>query len=208
MKNRTTGTSERESAVLGLLSERPLYGYTIEKIIEERGMRHWTEIGFSSIYYVLKRLEQQHLITSTSEQPDTRPSRNVYTITDAGRTALTEAVRSFLSQFTPMRSPFSLGIANGTLLSCDEIHTCLAERLRVIDEVILHMQSMRVTKTKERKPFYVIALFDRSLAHLQTEREWVAGFMTELHNHVGDGEIKRGKREDNDAATGSMAQER
>ena len=42
------------------------YGYTIEKIIEERGMRHWTDIGFSSIYYVLKRLESRNLIVSSA----------------------------------------------------------------------------------------------------------------------------------------------
>ena len=208
MKYRTTGISERESAILGLLCERPLYGYTIEKIIEERGMRHWTEIGFSSIYYVLKRLEQQHLITSTPEQPDTRPSRNVYTITAAGTSALTEAVRTFLSQYTPMHSPFSLGIANGTLLSYDEINACLAERLRVIDEVILHVLSMRETKTKEAKPVYVTALFDRSLVHLQAERNWVAGFMTELRNHAGDEGMQRGKQGNRDAAAGSSKQER
>jgi len=170
-------------------------------------MRHWTEIGFSSIYYVLKRLEQQHLITSASEQPDTRPSRNVYTITAAGMSALTEAVRTFLSQYTPMRSPFSLGIANGTLLSCDEISACLAERLMAIDEVILHVQSMRETKKKEAKPFYVIALFDRSLAHLQTERAWVAGFMTELRNHAGDEGLQRVKQGKMNAPAGSSAQE-
>jgi hypothetical protein len=31
------GINEREAAVLGLLCENPQYGYTIEKIIEERG---------------------------------------------------------------------------------------------------------------------------------------------------------------------------
>ena len=76
--------NEREAAILGLLCESPLYGYTIEKIIEERGMRHWTDIGFSSIYYVLKRLESKMLITSSCEQQADRPSRKPYTTTDAG----------------------------------------------------------------------------------------------------------------------------
>ena len=58
MEHPDPGINEREAAILGLLCENPLYGYTIEKIIEERGMRHWTDIGFSSIYYVLKRLER------------------------------------------------------------------------------------------------------------------------------------------------------
>ncbi len=45
-----------ELAVLGLLAERPKHGYQIEQEIALRGMRDWTEIGFSSIYYVLNKL--------------------------------------------------------------------------------------------------------------------------------------------------------
>ena len=47
-----------ELAILGLIAEQPRHGYQIEQVIEERGMRNWTEIGFSSIYYLLKKLEK------------------------------------------------------------------------------------------------------------------------------------------------------
>jgi DNA-binding PadR family transcriptional regulator len=186
MKYRAPGISEREAAVLGLLYERPLYGYTIEKIIEERGMRHWTEIGFSSIYYVLKRLEQRHLITSSSEQEGTSPSRNVYTLTSSGREGLKDAVRLFLSRSMTMISPFDLGIANAAVLSHEEIISCLTERLQMIDEMILHITSMRETKIAECRPFYVIALFDRSLVHLRAEQQWVAGFMKQMLERKGN----------------------
>ena len=41
-----------EFAILSLIFELPRHGYEIEKTIEKRGMREWTEIGFSSIYYL------------------------------------------------------------------------------------------------------------------------------------------------------------
>jgi DNA-binding PadR family transcriptional regulator len=182
MKYRAPGINEREAAVLGLLYERPLYGYTIEKIIEERGMRHWTDIGFSSIYYVLKRLEQRDLIASSSEQEGTGPSRNVYTITAAGRSRMKETVRLFLSRYTKMITPFNLGIANAALLSRQDLIGCLDKRLIMIDETVLHIESMRESKIAEARPYYVIALFDRSLAHLRTERDWVAGFIRDLQD--------------------------
>src|SRR5665647_3652685 len=103
--------NEREAAVLGLLYEKPLYGYTIEKIIEERGMRHWTDIGFSSIYYVLKRLESRNFIESSCQQQEDKPSRKVYTITDSGRFILKEKTRSLLSQSKRIASPFDLGLS-------------------------------------------------------------------------------------------------
>jgi hypothetical protein len=42
--------------VLGLLAEMPRHGYQLEQVIDDRGMREWTEIGFSSIYFVLNNV--------------------------------------------------------------------------------------------------------------------------------------------------------
>ena len=58
-----------ELAILSLIAERPRHGYDIEQVIEARGMREWTEIGFSSIYYLLKKLEKEGMITSQLKQP-------------------------------------------------------------------------------------------------------------------------------------------
>ena len=41
-----------ELVVLSLIAEKPRHGYEIEVVIEARGMREWTEVGFSSIYYI------------------------------------------------------------------------------------------------------------------------------------------------------------
>jgi len=56
-----------ELAILGLVAEAPRHGYEIEQLIENRGMRNWTEVGFSSIYYILNKLEQRSLIRSHRE---------------------------------------------------------------------------------------------------------------------------------------------
>ncbi|MFL7891509.1 MAG: PadR family transcriptional regulator, partial [Anaerolineales bacterium] len=44
-----------ELAILSLIAEQPRHGYDIEQAIVARGMRDWTEIGFSSIYYLLNK---------------------------------------------------------------------------------------------------------------------------------------------------------
>ena len=45
--------TDSELLVLGLVAEMPRHGYELEQVIEQRGMREWTQIGFSSIYFVL-----------------------------------------------------------------------------------------------------------------------------------------------------------
>ena len=179
------GINEREAAVLGLLCENPLYGYTIEKIIDERGMRHWTDIGFSSIYYVLKRLESRNLISSSCEQQEDKPSRKVYTITDEGKRHMREKVRSLLSSHTRVVSPFDIGVVHISLLPGDEAIPCLEKRIQVLERTIEHVQVLRMQHEKGKKPYYVLALFDRALAHLHAERTWVAKFIAEVNRHDG-----------------------
>lgn len=54
--------NNKELALLGLLAEGPKYGYQLEENIAARGMRAWTEIGFSSIYHLLNKLAEQEWV--------------------------------------------------------------------------------------------------------------------------------------------------
>ena len=88
--------SNLETSILGLVCEGFSYGYELDKIIDERNMRHWTEIAFSSIYYVLKRLEKKGLITSGSERVSGR-TRKIYSVTLQGEATMNEKVRELIS---------------------------------------------------------------------------------------------------------------
>ena len=74
--------SKTHIVILGLLSEQPLSGYDIKKLIEIRFRFFWNE-SYGQIYPVLKKLTQQGLIV---ESPDLESKRNTrrYTITESG----------------------------------------------------------------------------------------------------------------------------
>ena len=101
-----------ELSILSLVAERPRHGYEIENIIEERGMRDWTEIGFSSIYYLLKKLEKEGLLAGRLEEAARGPARKVYSATQAGYEALRAGLLDALSVPRPRLSPLQLGLAN------------------------------------------------------------------------------------------------
>ena len=42
--------------VLWLLSEQPLHGYRIKKILDDDGLRFWFPVEYTSIYAVLRSL--------------------------------------------------------------------------------------------------------------------------------------------------------
>jgi DNA-binding PadR family transcriptional regulator len=99
-----------ELAILSLIVEQPRHGYDIEQVIEARQMRNWTEIGFSSIYYVLKKLERDGLIVSHLEASSgPGPARRVYSVTAAGKVKWCEA--ALLALAAPQRAASSLLLA-------------------------------------------------------------------------------------------------
>lgn len=178
--------SSREAAILGLLCEGPRYGYELEKVIEERGMRVWTEIGFSSIYYVLKRLEGRGFIKSTVREMEGKPSRRVYSVTEEGLTVMKEKVRSVLSENRKLISPFDLGIAYHSLLKPEEAVECLRLYLESLDK----REALIERSIQEKEGDYVVlALFTRPLVHVRAEREWVEQFKNDIERRYNYGKI-------------------
>ena len=78
-----TRVTDAELVLLGLLAEQPRHGYQLEAVVAERGVREWTALGFSSIYYLLNKLEPHGLVTS--ERPDTQAKRSQHLLTHLNR---------------------------------------------------------------------------------------------------------------------------
>ena len=77
--------TDAELTILSLIAESPRYGYEIQQLIDERGLREWLTIGFSSVYYILNKLENQKMLTGKFRQEARGPARKIYEITEAGR---------------------------------------------------------------------------------------------------------------------------
>jgi DNA-binding PadR family transcriptional regulator len=172
-----------ELAILSLVAEQPRHGYEIEQVIEQRGMREWTEIGFSSIYYLLKKLERGGLIEGQLEEAARGPARKVYRPTPSGEEALHAGVLDALSAPRRSYSPLQLGLADlprippaETLAALREYRDALAARLE-------HVQ----TRWESRRPlpYFVDAMFDHSATIIQAEMEWVTQFISQLEEREG-----------------------
>jgi DNA-binding PadR family transcriptional regulator len=177
--------SDLEAAVLGLLYEEPQYGYQLEKTIEGWGMRNWTQIGFSSIYYVLKKLERKELVTSKLEAVEGKPSRKVFTITPLGRETMKVKVRYLLSWNTKLINPFDLGLSYLDYLKPAEVISCLENYLESARGRIKFLESAVKTQEQLNTPYHVVALFSRPLVQLKTEMGWVEEFIVKIKEEEG-----------------------
>ena len=174
-----------ELVILSLIAEMPRHGYQIEQVIEEREMREWTELGFSSIYYLLNKLENKELIASQLEQTSGRgPARKVYSITKDGWEAFQHGILKSLAEPIHSESMFLLGMSNLPTVPSDEALAALREYVARLTERREHLQ-IRVKMGERTFPFHVEAIFDFSLTMIQAELDWLAKFIQQLEAQDG-----------------------
>lgn len=168
--------TDAELIILSLVAERPQHGYEIQQVIESRKMRQWVGIGFSSVYYLLNKLEEEGLLHGQSEA--SRPARKIYTLTDAGRNILQTTLTDRLSTPREPGNGFVLGMANLHHLRPEQVRHALDSyeaglRARIAD--INHQRQNQTLDGMER-PLQAIAVFDYSLHLLVAELEWLREF--------------------------------
>ena len=175
-------------AILGLILERPRHGYQIEQVIEERNMRDWTEIGFSSIYYILGRLEKQGYISSRLEQSEGKgPARKVYRISRSGRQAWRQATIAALSTPKGGDLSFLLGMVGLPAIPMDEaIPALLSYQERVAER--RDRVASRWREVGEDLPIALDGLFEYSVHMAQAEIDWIERFIVKLESSPEDAE--------------------
>jgi len=177
-----------ELAILSLVVEKPRHGYEIEQVIEGRGMRDWTDVGFSSIYYLLNKLEGKGYIESRVEQPEGRgPARKVYAATAAGQQAWHQACLDAIRVAEPAPSSFLLGLSVLPALSQEHAESALMDYLAQLKARKVHAASRQ--QAQQPLPPHVDAMFDYSLTMLQAEIDWLEAFIRvyyESSNQQGD----------------------
>jgi DNA-binding PadR family transcriptional regulator len=174
-----------EMAVLSLVVEQPRHGYEIEQVIEERGMRNWTDVGFSSIYYLLKKLEGEGLVKGQLQEAERGPARKVYRATPAGRQAYRDAVLDALAVPRRRHSALLLGVAGLPDVPLDEAVRALHQYCAGLTEWRDQVQANKHRQGPQ--PDFVNALFDYGLAMIQAEIGWVEGFIAQMEAQHGKG---------------------
>lgn len=167
-----------ETALLGLLAEGPAHAWQLQKEIEGRGMRTWTDLSQSTIYKQLRSLEAAGSIEATDEVVEGR-LRKVHRITDAGRAALAESVLALLSEPNYPKQPIDIATYNADCAPRPEVLTALARyREQLLETIEWWMQLdeyLRANCTAHRA-----AVARRTVRLAEADLAWLDEFTREL----------------------------
>ncbi len=153
--------------ILWLLSEQPLHGYRIKRILEDDAYAFWFELEFTSIYSALRTLVKLEYVVETGlEQEGARPERMGYRITRAGREHLRELIRKAWRATPLLGDPFPMAIAGVAELPEADIAALKAERIALLEARLADCKRLRAASLDA-------AMVDRGIAMISAELRWM-----------------------------------
>lgn len=121
-------------ATLGVLAEEPRHPYDCYRLLMHRRADRVVRIRTGTLYHAIARLEAAGLVAEVGTDRDgNRPERTTYRITEAGRTALADRLRTMLAEPEQEHPPFRLAVSEAHNLPRHEVVDALDARAATLD---------------------------------------------------------------------------
>lgn len=170
--------------VLGFLEQLgAMSGYDIIKVLEHRGMDHWTDIKVGSIYHSIKKLMKDESIEEVDcTKEGLRPEKTIYEITQNGQDAFDKMQETAFKGLYPKFYGFNLALITNTRKTADEIRDYAEKAMKYLDQIILYMgehekdhdDCFEGDKKDQKTSLKRIQLHMLQLkGHIQAERKWL-----------------------------------
>jgi len=172
--------SNAEAALLGLLSEGPMYPYQIEQEVKYRDMRSWTELSMSSIYKLLKNLEKDGLVLRANEVSDENRLRKLYSISEEGTKVLQDKLKTLLSDPEHIRWQVDIATYNCDLLPLKTVQKALKEYRKGLEKNIAGYEDLQKFLKDSNCPPHRQGVAVRPVYLLKGEIEWVDAYLAAL----------------------------
>ncbi len=206
MKMSITGSklTLNDITILGLLNEeeKGVTGLQLENAIEQRGMRVWTNIGRSSVYYTLNKLQKSRyaMVETLIQQKDKKlppVKKKFYKITELGRKELEKTVFMVLATHEKIVDPFDVAFAFSGVLTQEKLIDALTKRVVGVQERKIRLEKNINEFNKPNAHGYtldvsivshelviqhIIALFTRPLAFVEAEEQWLVENLKTIEN--------------------------
>lgn len=165
-------------ALLGVLSHHSGSGYDIKKFCDQSIGYFWNE-NYGHIYPVLKKLEEENLITKTTEETEGHPQKNIYSITQKGKDDLNNWLTLPIDE-VPRRSEILLKIFFSTEIPTKDIIKRLEDvkndcinGFNELSKVEMRLKSDEFTKSNSKKDLALWTITVKcGIKNVQAEIEW------------------------------------
>jgi DNA-binding PadR family transcriptional regulator len=178
-----TTASAKELFVLGRLLSRPSHGHEIMRTLATSRADLWVELSEKHVYYVLKKLERDGLVSVEERRDTTRPARKIFSITPAGRT---EFSRLMSADSLIESLPYSeFDVVFGMLAYTDALApgqktAILERRATYLRTIIAQAAEATAASAAAGATGLPTRVFDKVAAVGQAELDWLAAVIADV----------------------------
>ncbi len=165
--------------IMGLLMKGPSHGYDLKQTLE-RELSPFVGVSTAPIYYTLKKLEQEGMVTKWSTVSGRRPQKYVYSLTARGQDEIKGLLLKNITQL--QRPSFNLDISLYflNLLDPQDVVETLQGRLKELRKLkfLLNRQKKALESDAARRREYIITA--HNLRGAEAEMEFVQDLIKEF----------------------------
>lgn len=197
----------KQYIILSLIAQHPMHGYDIEQHLKRSALRDWIHLAFSSIYYLLRKLEDANLLrTKTPSSPDNR-TKALYHLTPEGQQALETCLHDMLVTYESKKETIDIALLQNSTTDPQHLQTLLNERLFELNRVrnYLQVKFQQLQSSSEAPPYQISSsiptppsqpqtstpspnissltkrlMYERKLHLITTEQTWIEQAINEL----------------------------
>ncbi len=170
---------EKELILLGLLKEGPRHGYELKRIVDEK-ISTFAPISAGSIYYTLKGLAKDGLVSMTRKRRGKYPEKEVYRITTKGEKRLRELLEETCFNIKRLYRSMDIVLYFMNYLKPKEVIRGLRNRIGQIKGIREETKGIYMKIRRERYPYYIQAIAQRNIRFMDKEIEWMEDFIKEI----------------------------
>ncbi|MGD8190769.1 PadR family transcriptional regulator [Brevibacillus ginsengisoli] len=169
-----------EPAILGFLMESSIHGYELKQRLTLLN-GHFRSISDGALYPAINRLEKQGLLSKQKEVNDSGMTRQVMTITQAGKEKLLELLQHPSDMDISDRNRFFTMLAFLKYLSADEQKAILMRRLTFLEGGrSFFSNGDKPVRFTEEKDVFRAGMLHIAKETSRVEKEWLNSMIASL----------------------------
>lgn len=161
-------------ALLGLLCERPSYGYELARRFgRATALGDIVRLAPSHLYALLARMERDRLIEGRQQEAGHRPQRRVYRLTEQGRQTLLTWLDEPVSHPRDMRIEFPLKLYIARVVNAAEVPDLIARQRKTLIEYIERLRGLPEPAADGMDREYVRLMRDGRIGRARAALDWL-----------------------------------
>ena len=170
---------EKELILLGLLKEGPRHGYVLKRIVDEK-ISAFASLSSGSIYYTLKGLAGDGLVSMTRKRRGRYPEKEVYKITRTGEKKFKELLKKTCFNIKRLYRSLDIVLYFMNYLQPEEVMAGLRNRIGQIKGIREGIKGIYTKIRKEKQPYHIQAIAQRNIRFMDEEIRWMESFIRKI----------------------------